>query len=352
MKTDKIRWIRQIADADLSDRPSSLMQTVLRSDASARYDLFGQRLGESGRKKGMVGVDRTCPVESSWSGVWTFLVVLLAFVFSIAQVASAEDVPTVEETLVRAEAAFAERYVEATMCNAIEQYEEILAVLDTSDPERRAHTLNRLAQLCYEATTFSPGDTEEDRLWFERGKTFGLQSLRMHADFARLEGEAFGEAVACITDPAALLWTANNWGGLCGMNPIEGLLQSGKVRLLYERCISVDETCWGASAHNALGAMRMVAPQALGGDPQAAAQHLEAAIALAPDYLINRVVRAQYVGFSYDFFGQVSGVRDAGFIEQEMGFVLAADIGAWPFWNREAKKEAESLLAKLAEMMK
>jgi len=266
----------------------------------------------------------------------------------------AQDVRTVEESLACAEAAFAERYLEERMQQAIEQYERLLVTLDASDPdlETRTHVLNRLAQLCYEITTFSPGDTEEDRLWFELGKAYGLQSLRLDPRFSRWEGERFDDAVAGVTDPAALLWTANNWGGLCGMNPIEGLLQSGNVRLLYERCVSVDETYWGASAHNALGAMRMVAPQALGGDPQVAAAHLEAAITVAPNYLVNRVVRAQYRGFSYDFFGQVSGVRDAGFIEQEMGFVLAADIGAWPFWNREAKKEAEALLAKLAEMMK
>ena len=264
----------------------------------------------------------------------------------------AQDVPTVGERLIRAEEAFAERYAEETMCSAIEQYEDLLAWVDLSDFERQAYVLNRLAQLCYEVTTFSHGDTEEDQVWFERGMAFGLRSLRLNMNFTRLEDGAFAEAVACVTDPAALLWTANNWGGLCGTNPIEGLLQSGKVRMLYERCVTVEESYWGASAHNALGAMQMVSPQALGGDPQAAAQHLEAAISLAPDYLINRVVRAQYMGFSYDFFGRVSGVCNAGFIEQELEAVLDAEIGAWPFWNREAKKEAEALLVKLSEMVK
>jgi len=263
----------------------------------------------------------------------------------------AQGAATIEERFARAEAAFAQRYEEAWMQVAIGEYEEILETLDPSDSAQRAVVLNRLAQLCYETTTFSPGDTAEDRTWFARGKAYGLESLRLNPEFARLEAEEFCAAVSRVTDPAALLWTANNWGGLCGMNPIEGLLQSGNVRLLYERCLAVEESYWGASAHNALGAMRMVAPSTLGGDPAAAAAHLEAAIALAPEYLINRVVRTQYVGFSYDFFGQVFGVCDAAFIERELRAVRDAEIGEWPFWNREAKKEAEALLRQLAELM-
>jgi len=258
--------------------------------------------------------------------------------------------PSLSELIADARSAFEERFAQERMFEAIAAYESILAQLDPSRTQSASFVLDRLAQLCYEATTFSPGNTEEDRALFERGKAYGLRSLRLNPEFAQNEDDDFAAAVAHATDPAALLWTADNWGALCGMNPIEGLLQFGKVRTLYERCLAVDESYWGASAHNALGAMLVVTPGPFGGDPEAGIAHLETAVALAPDYLLNRVVRAQYWGFSFDFFGRIDGVRDAAFISSELCAVLDAPVGDWPFWNREAHREAEILLRKLEEL--
>jgi len=261
-----------------------------------------------------------------------------------------QEAASLEEVLARADGTFARRYVEEEMIDAIALYEAAVALLAPSEIERQAFVLNRLAQLCYEATTFSPGDTEEDRLLFERGRAAGLESLRLNPDYATIEDDDFRRAVSHVSDAAALLWTANNWGGLLGMSPIEGLLHVGKVRALYERCLEVDEAYWGASAHNALGAMLVVTPGPFGGDPDAGIAHLERAVSLAPDYQINRVVRAQYLGFRFDLFGRIAAVRDAEFIEAELSAVLAGAIEPWPFWNREAAKEAEALLAILVEM--
>ena len=238
-----------------------------------------------------------------------------------------------------ADAAFVERTVDERLFEAIALYEQALADDATLTDGERAHALNRLAQLCYEATTLVVGDTPEDRALFERGKASGLNSLRLDPAFGDLEADGFAEAVAAATDVAALLWTANNWGGLLGVDPIQGLLHFGKVKRLYERVLELDEAYWGASAHNALGALLVVTPTPLGGDPKAGRQHLESAIALAPDYLINRVVYAQYWGFTYNLFGGRAGVRDVALIEEQLAFVDAAEIGDWPFWNREAKRE-------------
>jgi hypothetical protein len=265
-------------------------------------------------------------------------------------IARASEAPALADLVERAESAFAERYIQERMDEAIALYEVILPTIEPSETQSRAFVLNRLAQLCYEATTLSPGDTPDDWILFERGKTYGFESLRLNADFAREEGNRFDVAVSHVTDAAALLWTADNWGGLCGMSLIEGLTQVGKVRTLYERGMAVDEAYWGASAHNALGAMLVVTPAALGGDTDAGIAHLERAVALAPTYLLHRVVYAQYWGFTYDFFGQIDGIRDAAFIESELTAVLNEPITDWPFWNREARKEAAALLQKLAEM--
>ncbi len=249
----------------------------------------------------------------------------------------------------RGETAFEGRFAAEQMAEAIAAYEAALPDLESLPIETRAFVLDRLAQLQYELTTFSPGDTPDDRVAFQKGKDYGLRSLRLNPGFAALENDDFEAAVAHVTDPAALLWTADNWGALFHYDPIGGMFNIGKVRALYERCLAVDEGYWGASAHNALGAMLVVTPRAFGGDTDAGRDHLERALSLDPAYLENRVVYAQYWGFSYDLFGNVNGVRDATFAEEQLQAVLDAPIGDWPFWNREAKLEAEALLNRLRE---
>jgi len=281
---------------------------------------------------------------------WGAIAVLIGGLLGGTVIGLATSETPVTDILARADAAFDVRYIQEQMAEAIRGYESLLPTLDTLSVQSQTYVLDRLALLCYEATTFTLGNTPEDRRWFERGKAYGLRSLRLNAAFAQHETRDFATAVSGVTDPAALLWTANNWGGLCGMNPIEGLLHFKEVRALYERCLAVTETYWGASAHNALGALLVVTPVPLGGDPEKGKTHLEAAIALAPTYLQNRVVFAQYWGFTYDVFGNVNGVRDAALTERELTFVLTAPLGDWPFWNREAKKEAEILLLRVEEM--
>jgi hypothetical protein len=251
----------------------------------------------------------------------------------------------------RGNAAFEERFTDEKMTEAIAAYEAALPDLVLLPIETQAFVLNRLTQLHYEWTTFSPGNTPNDKLAFQKGKDYGLRSLRLNPEFAALEEGDFAGAVALVIDQAALLWTADNWGALFHYDPISGMLHIGKVRALYERCLAVSESYWGASAHNALGAMLVVTPRVLGGDTEAGLEHLERALALSPDYLLNRVVYAQYWGFTYDLFGSISGIRDATFIEEQLQIVLEAPIGEWPFWNREAKLEAEDLLDELRERM-
>jgi len=278
------------------------------------------------------------------------LLVVFMFCISAGEAACAEGISPMS-WIEQGGLAFEERFAPEQMEEAIAAYEAALPGLESLPVKTQAHVLDRLAQLYYEWTTFSPGDTPEDKGAFQKGKDYGFKSLRLNPTFAALERENFGEAVAAVTDPAALLWTANNWGALFHHDPLDGMLHIGRVRTLYEKCIAVDERYWGTSAHNALGAMLVVTPGMLGGDAAEGRRHLKRAVALDPTYLENRVVYAQYCGFTYGLFGAMSGVRDAGLIEKQLRIVLEASIGDWPFWNREAKREAQALLAELEERM-
>jgi len=93
-----------------------------------------------------------------------------------------------------------------------------------------------------------------------------------------------------------------------------------------------------------------MSPSALGGDKEAGLALVEDSISMDPSYLHNRVILAEYWGFTYGYFGQLTGVRDAELIEREVAVVLEGDVGDWLFWNRQAKVQAERLLAQLREM--
>jgi tetratricopeptide (TPR) repeat protein len=282
-------------------------------------------------------------------------VLFISTVLGLAAVWLAERVvaegTSPEELIARANAAFAERFIEERMREAITDYEAVLPYLDQLPVQSQAFVLDRLAQSYYELTTFSEGDTPEDRELFERGKEYGFRSLGLNPGFAEWRDRDFKRALSYVADPAALLWTADNWGAIFGYDPWQGMNNVGKVKALYEHCLEVDEAYWGGSCHNALGALLVTTPDFLGGNLEAGKEHLERAIELAPDYLENRVVYAQYWGFTYDFFGNMNGIRDQELIERELNLVLEAPIGRWPFWNREAKREAEALLKRMEEFL-
>ena len=236
------------------------------------------------------------------------------------------------------------------MNEALALYEAVLPSLETLSVASQAYVLDRLSQLCYEASLFTEGNTPEDGELFERGKAFGMQSLRLNPEFVAHESEGLREALAYVTDVAAMHWTANNWGMLCGMNPIQGLLQQGSVLALFSRCIELDRDFWGGSAASALGSLLIMLPGPMGGDDAAGLALVQESIVMDPAYLYNRIILAEYWGFTYNFLGQLTGVSDAELIKRETAIVLEGDVEAWPFWNRQAKLSAERLLAWLRDL--
>ncbi|MCK4580132.1 MAG: hypothetical protein KAU10_02185 [Dehalococcoidia bacterium] len=275
------------------------------------------------------------------------LAIVLALLAGVVTTLGTDSPP---DLVAQADLAYTTRHLLESMTQAIALYEAVLPSLDTLSGRSQAYVLNRLSQLCYEAPMFSDGDTSEDRDLFTKGKAFGLQSLRLNQDFASHESRGLKEALSYVTDVAAMHWTANNWGMLCGMNPIQGLLQQGSVLALFARCVELDPDFWGGSAASALGSLLIMVPRPLGGDDEAGLALVEDSILMDPSYLHNRIILAEYWGFTYGYFGQLTGIRDAELIERETAIVLEGDVGDWPFWNRQAKIAAERLLTQLREI--
>jgi len=94
----------------------------------------------------------------------------------------------------------------------------------------------------------------------------------------------------------------------------------------------------------------IMVPGPMGGDDEAGLTLVEDSIVRDPSYLHNRIILAEYWGFTYNMFGALTGVRDAELIERETAIVLEGEIGDWPFWNRQAKIAAERLLAWLRDL--
>lgn len=270
---------------------------------------------------------------------------ICAAVLALALQAAAQ--PSIDDILQQAQSAFDGRDSLAKLNQAISLYESLIPQVEDLSVAQQALVLNRLAELYYELG-YSRGDEDEaNRPLFEKGKAYGVHSLSLNPRFKSKQSGDFEAALEAVTDPAALLWTANNWGTLLGFDGIRGVPQLPNVRGLYERCLEVQETYWGASCHNALGAMLARLPSFLGGNFDQAQMHLERAVELSHDYLTNHVALAEYVGFSHDVLGNINGVRDRDLIGRELNLVLESP-DVWPFWDPQAKKDAEALLKTLA----
>ena len=257
---------------------------------------------------------------------------------------------SVADRIGQADAAFSSRHLLENLSSAMALYESVLPDLGALPVQSQAHVLNRLSQLCYEATMFTEGNTPEDKMLFVKGKDYAFQSLRLNGAFAEHEREGLAAALAYAADPAATHWAANNWGMILEMNPLQGLMEQGGVMTLFERTVELDKGFWGGSAASGLGSLLIMVPGVMGGNAERGLALVEDSIEMDPSYLHNRIILAEYWGFTYNMFGAVTGVRDAEMIEREMKLVLEGDLGGWPFWNRRAKTEAERLLALLSDM--
>jgi len=281
------------------------------------------------------------PLQPSFPPKRIAAVALAALVFCFALGAAQ---PPVSDILDQARTAFDARYQPAQLAKAIALYESLLDQLSAFSTDRQALVLNRLSQLYYEQAEADGAQGDANRQRFEKGKGYGLRSLELNPQFKAKENGDFSAAAKAVSDSAALLWTANNWGTLLGFLGLGGANQLGQVRALFERCLEVDESYWGASCHSALGALLATTPSFLGGNFDQAKEHLNRAVKLAPDYLTNHTAVAEFLGFTHDLFGKVNGVRDRSLVQSERQFVLDAPIGDWPFWNRLAQTKAQALL--------
>ncbi len=131
------------------------------------------------------------------------------------------------------------------------------------------------------------------------------------------------------------------WASWIQMNSSDwnAVADLGKVEALFERCIALDESYDGGSAHVYLGVLKSLLPAAVGGKPEDARRHFERALEIsAEENLMVKVLMARH--YARNVFDQalhdalLTSVKDA-----------PADYYGYKLINSLAKLEADKLLA-------
>lgn len=156
-------------------------------------------------------------------------------------------------------------------------------------------------------------------------------------------GEALGRTAESRLDTLYAFGAA--WASWIQMNPGDwnAVADLAKVEALFERCIELDETWDGGSAHVYLGVIKSLLPAAVGGKPEASRRHFERALEIsAGENLMIKVLMARH--YARNVFDQelhdslLTSVRGA-----------EADYSGYRLINSLAKLEAEKLLAESAD---
>lgn len=182
-------------------------------------------------------------------------------------------------------------------------------------------------------------------IFYRRGMEFGIASLAQKgymekafkSDFA-----SFQRAVKKLgkNDIAALFWTAFNWANWLNLNLDDpsAIVDVPRIEAMVKRVLEIDPNYNYGSAKAMLAVMEVSRPKMLGGDPKKALALFEEAIKSSPDYLMTKVLFAQYYARS---------VQDKNLFTSTLEEVTSGDptkIPSQRLANEMAKRRAAILL--------
>ncbi len=145
----------------------------------------------------------------------------------------------------------------------------------------------------------------------------------------------------------ALFWTAFSWGSIINLQQSEParLAELGKVELMMERILELDETFFFGGPHLFFGTYYGVRSEMLGGDPPRAKKHLLRAIELTRGkFLMSRFMMAK---------GYAVQTQDRELFETTLNEILEASPDLYPeqrLANELAKRRAARLLERVDDL--
>ncbi len=198
-----------------------------------------------------------------------------------------------------------------------------------------------------EGSTEYQDEFQRAELFYRRGRDYGIAALMNDGGMKRSWKAPFPEFKKAVDGlgkkyAPALFWTAFNWANWMNLNRDDPQAVVGlpKVQAMVERVIELDPDFYYGSAHALRGVMAVSRPKMLGGDPELADRELREAMRISPDYLMTKVLYAQYYARQ---------TNDAALFRSSLGEVIAADPAALEdqmLANKLAKRRAEILLKK------
>jgi hypothetical protein len=181
-------------------------------------------------------------------------------------------------------------------------------------PVEKKSLVNKLAQAYYTLGDVFLHNADGARIAFEKGRLWGLKSLRMNPAFAQIErsSKSFIDAVKQETDVAALYWTYGNWARKDEFDILGAVFRNDPPKLLalIERALELQPSYINYGAYRSLAAYYGSLPAMFGQDLPRALSYICpvlldepqycAACATCPvdpnadEYLENRLIFAQY----------------------------------------------------------
>ena len=181
-------------------------------------------------------------------------------------------------------------------------------------------------------------------LFYRRGREFGIAAL-VTRGMEKAFKSPFPEFKAALRklgkkEVPALFWTSFSWAGYLNLHLDDpaSIADLPRIEAMIDRVIELDPGFYCGSAYAFKGIISSMRPPMLGGKPEAARDSFERAMQAAPDYLMTKVLFAQYYARQR---------QDAALFSSMLSEVLAADAAAMPnqrLANELAKRRAKILL--------
>lgn len=182
-------------------------------------------------------------------------------------------------------------------------------------------------------------------LFYQRGMDYGKRALGTRDLIGPLSEMEQKLQKWNEKDVPVLFWSAFSWGNWLNFHRDDPLaiVEVPQVTAVVERVVELDPGYEYGAAYAFLGALASVRPAMLGGKPEAAREYFDRAIAIEPNYLMNKVMMAEYYAVQ---------VQDRDLFTRLLNEVLAADASAMldrRLVNELAQRRAKLLLDRAKE---
>ena len=244
---------------------------------------------------------------------WLISCLILSFVFGGACIAQEAGtlIEDAEALFDRWNGAFDFTAYRQRLEDAIDLYEQALALLPEESLPSRSIVLNRLARAYFElGTAYLEGEAAKEPA-FAAGKDHALAGLRLDPIFVETETDSFREALATASNLEAIFWYGTNLGSYLNYHQIEAIVYGGMrdIPVCYERAIELDQSY--ADVHCLLAEAWL----AVGTGPEATAVIDEKEKKVYP--VLSGLVEGELVvtkaNFLIDSQSQLSGVASSAY---------------------------------------